>query len=205
MKYSNNQSKEFLIRKGAGKATVFSVTLLLLVVGSLLFSVTRAEFLSTEETQSEQGMIPNETLAIYDRKEQYVFRYPSNWHIYEIPSMSYVRVENRDARTLGFLSNSENKQYFKIEVVTLPAQGLSLDEWVKRQNETSHPLPNVLERKEIRVTGHPAIYQLERFGAHVSPAIFVANEDLIYIINPSSNKPEFEGIISIFLDNFVFE
>jgi hypothetical protein len=195
----------FLGRGNLAKLITALAASLILIAGLFLFTATKAQIIPQEKSQLDQDRQTSGPLAVYDKNPKFAFRYPSDWHTYEVPSISYVRVENIDSRTLKFLTNSEREKYFKIEVVVLPSGGLSLNKWVEKQNTTSPPLPKILEQKEIEVAGHPAIYQLEQFGTHVSPAIFVAREDHVYIINPSSNKPEFREAISTFLANFAFD
>lgn len=160
------------------------------------------------ETQQAQTFVTewdSKTLTTYSRDNTtYSFKHPDTWRVNEIPSMSYVRVENIDARTLDTLSRDVRDQYFKIEVVTLPRNGLSLNDWVEKQNTTSYPLPTVLEQKNIEVAGQPAIYQVEQFDSFVHPAVFVEKGDNVYIINISSNEGKYRTTVEEFIKGFSF-
>ena len=118
--------------------------------------------------------------------------------------MSYTRLENLDARQLDTLPTDIQRQYFKIEVVILPVEGLSLSEWVHKQNTTSYPLPKVLEQHDIKVAGQPAIYQVEQFGTFVHPVVFIKKDEHIYLLNISSGGDEHKPTIDTFLKQFTF-
>lgn len=132
----------------------------------------------------------------------YAFKYPSTWNVYEIPGMSYLRVENIDARKLGQYSKNIQNQYFKIEVIKLSSDGLSLKDWVNRQNTTSYPLPKVISQENIEVAGYPAIYQIEQFGSLVHPAIFVSKGDSVYILNILSSDAKYDQVVEEIINNF---
>lgn len=134
----------------------------------------------------------------------YTFQRPEGWNVYRIPGMSYERVENIDARTWDTLSQEQRQNYFKIEIVVLPRNGLSLHEWIAKQN-TYYPRPKVLEQKAMKVAGQFAVYQLEQFGSLVHPVIFIQKDDKIYLLNISNTYEKFQDKIDEFIENFKFK
>lgn len=134
------------------------------------------------------------------------FSYPKGWEIQEhiINSIPYIRVEKTEAR--GFGIHSPRRDHMKVEILVFPNNGLSLDEWVDKQNQRSQPGQIIIERKEIEVSGERGIYQLEEYTnyKHISPAVFVAKEDKVYIINFSNNRVENGKIINGLIASFKF-
>lgn len=179
------------------------------VVTSVARQEEKKEVVSNAQ-QSEQRANPVTEVAISssqvlytDTRLGYSFKRPAEWRVYQVPSMSYARLENANAAQWDSLSDTQRSNYFKIEVVVLPRNGFSLQEWVRRQN-TTEPRPNVLEQKDIEVAGYPALYQLEQFGSLVHPAVFIQKDDKIYILNISGTYGRFQKEIEDFITNFEF-
>lgn len=147
----------------------------------------------------------NSPLVTYnDEKLGYTLTKPASWNVHTIPSMAYMRIENLDPNSLSSLPIEVARQYFKIEVVVLPADGLSLNDWVDRQNTTSYPLPKIVAQTPTVVGGEVAVYQFEQFGSFVHPVVFIKKNDQIYLINISSNSNVFKAVTDAFLKNFSF-
>lgn len=176
-----------------GKSKYFFIIILIIFISTI--SLSNKAF----------GEIPTSEFDSYQKENsQYNFKYPPTWKIKEIPTMAYLRVENMDSDTLNSLPKEARKDYFKIEVVTLPSKGLSLNDWVQKQNTTSYPLPKVIEQKNIEVAGQPAIYQIEQFGSFMHPAVFIKKGENIYILNISSMDEKFKEQVEEFINNFQF-
>lgn len=166
--------------------------------GQTLSATTTAS--STEGSRAASRSSAKSAAAIQPHFD-YTFAVPEGWDVYQIPSMSYQRVESFDARRI---TEENSGDYVKIEIVALPANGLSLEAWVQRQNTESYPLPTVLEQKQVEVAGEPALYQLEQFGSSVSQAYFILKGDRVYLIIPSSADERFSATIRAFVASFAF-
>jgi len=180
---------------------VFYVLIFTLSIASIGGALKVAFALSDSNLTREEA---SNTMTFNGYSEKYTFHYPDTWNVHETPNMSYVRLENINVRELNLLSKGERNQYFKIEVVELPANGLSLDEWVERQNIRSYWLSKILEKANLEISGHPAIYQLEQFGSLISPVFFIKKGGYVYIINPSNNDESHKPVIDDFLKSFKF-
>lgn len=181
---------------------VFGFTFLIASASSLIIS---PELMTkTVEEVTDFGI---ETDKHSSSKANISFSYPKGWEMQDrvINSIPYIRVEKTDAR--GFGIHSPRHDHMKMEILAFPNNGLSLNEWVDKQNQRSQPGQIILERKEIEVAGERAIYQLEEYTdyKHVSPAVFVAKGDKVYIINFSNNNVENEKIINGFIASFKFD
>jgi len=147
----------------------------------------------------------DEFVEYIGQNPDFSFKKPSSWHVYEILDRSYVRVENLDGRSFKTLPAEIQRQYFKIEVVVLPnPSGLSLSDWVFKQNTTSYPLPRVLSQQSVEVAGQPAVYQIEQFGTLIHPVVFLQKDERIYILNISSRDERFKLATEKFIHNFEF-
>lgn len=162
------------------------------------------EFVNDSHQESQNAF--EDTLELNEfahAKYAYATKYPKAWNMHDIPSMSYTRFENKVISS-DLHDHADASDYFKIEVVVLPRNGMFLDEWVRNQNTTSYPLPEVHEQQVIEVDGNKAIYQIEQFGNLVKPAIFIEKGEYVYIINPSNNKRENKAVLNLFLRDFKF-
>ena len=85
----------------------------LFAIGMLTFfsSVVFGNILVTDNKEAQSWQ---EFRVYNDNGGKYTFRYPESWHTYELPGMSYMRLENMDARLLSSLSEEARRQYFKI-------------------------------------------------------------------------------------------
>ncbi len=157
------------------------------------------------------GTVQSADERVEFRKTNYnfTFQYSPQWNVYEIPGMSYLRVENFDIRALDALPfeqrRERSKDYFKLEIVVLPSEGLSLSEWVQNQNNSSVPLPKVLEQTNTEVAGYPAIYQIEQFGSLIHPVIFVLKDEHIYLFNLSGTYESFKPFADEIIESFQFK
>lgn len=182
----------------------FYLRLLEFKIAAFVIGICIGSFTVYAATVDEHFEVADSTRTYASERFGYELTYPKGWKVYEIPDMSYVRFENIDAHTLDSLSKAKQSEYFKIEVVVLPAHNLPLDEWVDRQNTTSYPIPKVLEQETIDVAGYKGMYQMEQFGSMVHPVVFVLKDDRIYLFNISPNYKSYELEIEAFLRDFKF-
>lgn len=131
----------------------------------------------------------------------YSFRSPEGWNVSQAPVMGYTRVENFKSENV---TDRNEGDYFKIEVVALPSDGLGLNEWVERQVTTSYPLPVVQERGEMEIAGQRAIHQVEVFGSNTARVFYVAKGGTIYIIAASRAEDKYKVVVDEFIANLNF-
>ena len=177
-------------------ASIIIAIFVVLALGILLFDYSKGEPIQTAgDFKTHQS-------------EEFSFRYPSNWFVYDRPeninSFVLTTLANYDIDVL-VTSSHPSGNYYKIEIVKLTnSERLSLTSWVDQFVKNSPTEPFIVDQKPLIVDGLEAIYNLERAWGVTHPAIYISRGDSIYIINSAPITPEFESVLDDFINSFKF-